>query len=128
MFDGQAVLEPIPRWAIAVVVGTLLAGVAFLVRSGDARYQREQATVESFSVDGLDLRLHYTGGGCTGDASASVEESRDHVALELAVDRQVTGDCEDVGEERFEVVTLRQPLGERIVLDRGRPVGSEQTP
>jgi hypothetical protein len=80
---------------------------------------RSQMHIESYSVDGRTLSLHFWGGVCSA-YSASVEESA------TAVTARITGEeinqgraCIMIAQEFEEKVTLDEPLGDRKVLDAG---------
>ncbi|OAH12397.1 hypothetical protein [Streptomyces jeddahensis] len=73
--------------------------------------------IESYSVDGRSLTLHFWGGVCS-DYSASASESADKVTVTVTETPQEPGKvCIMIAKELKETVTLEKPLGDRKVVD-----------
>ncbi|MGK5544668.1 hypothetical protein ACSNOH_08050 [Streptomyces sp. URMC 127] len=84
--------------------------------------------VESYSVDGKKLVLHFWGGVCQSYA-ASAEESAAAVTVKVTgTEKQPGRQCVLMAKKLDETVTLDEPLGDRKVVDAstGEPVAQRQ--
>ncbi|WP_367139976.1 MULTISPECIES: hypothetical protein [Streptomyces] len=84
--------------------------------------------VESYSVDGNKLVLHFWGGVCQNYA-ASAEQSAAAVTVKVTgTEKQPGRQCVLMAKKFDETVTLDEPLGDRKVVDAstGEPVARQQ--
>ncbi|PSJ28024.1 hypothetical protein B7P34_14695 [Streptosporangium nondiastaticum] len=84
--------------------------------------------VESYSVDGKELVLHFWGGVCRNYA-VSAEQSAAAVTVKVTgTEKQPGRECILMAKKFDETVTLDEPLGDRKVVDAstGEPVARQQ--
>ncbi len=92
---------PIRTRAVALAAAVLAAGCGI-------GWEDQPISGVSVGEDGRTLTVAWQ---CHQDSSVTAEESADEVRLQLRV-YSYQGDCADV-----EVVTLKEPLGDRTIID-----------
>lgn len=110
------------RVAVGALVVPLMVGAGFAVREvlvDDPVQVRALASV-ILAPDQRGLVITYGGGACDDLGRAELDESRDEVVLRLQYVPQ-SGDCEEGLVQHSTFASLKQPLGQRVLLFRGMP-------
>jgi hypothetical protein len=101
---------------IAVVVG-VIAAVGLLVALNWARLTSTPVTIQGVAIDFVnDSELEVNFWGCSYPYEVHVTESAERVEVLVLFDAPPFTDCDD--EYEIEIVTLNEPLDDRIVVDK----------
>ena len=107
----EAVSRRCPKGSavIWIVGGLLIAAAALTACSG-----RQAVAIDDVVLSGDAQTISFTTGTCDRNEAASVEETARTVTIHATADRAFDGgeDCDAILS-----VTLREPLGQRLVVD-----------